>query len=202
MTEFDDELSAHEREAFAALPRETTPPSSLEKRVVNALKESHLIRPSAGGWQRPGIRVGVAIAASLALFFLGVAAGRREAAPGADQQLPEFLLVLRRSAQEPPDRSSEEMQRVKEYSAWAKRIRQEGLLVSGEKLKDEARVLNAINGQAIASETQAGVKENAIAGYFLIRARDYRHAETIAGSCPHLKYGGTIEIRQIDSVGN
>jgi hypothetical protein len=45
----------------------------------------------------------------------------------------------------------------------------------------------------------ADARENAIGGYFLIRARDYQQAVSIAENCPHLRYGGTIEIRQIDS---
>ena len=109
------------------------------------------------------------------------------------------MLVLRESSQNLSAQSDEGL-RVKEYSAWAQKIRREGLLVDGEKLKDEARFLNVIAGRAVISETSSDPSEKAIGGYFLIRARDYQEAITIAQDCPHLKYGGTIEIRQIDSI--
>jgi hypothetical protein len=48
------------------------------------------------------------------------------------------------------------------------------------------------------AETRSKPSEGAIAGYFLLPASDYDHAITIAKTCPHLKHGGTIEIRQIE----
>jgi hypothetical protein len=47
------------------------------------------------------------------------------------------------------------------------------------------------------SEGRAQVSGESIAGYFLVRARDYRHAVTIAEGCPHVRHGGSIEIRRI-----
>jgi hypothetical protein len=35
-------------------------------------------------------------------------------------------------------------------------------------------------------------------GYFLIHARDMSAAQQIAATCPHLKYGGRIEVHEID----
>lgn len=199
MKEFEDELSPVEREAFDALVKEKQPPDVLERRIVEALRESGLIRSPSAGWRHRSIRIGWAFSASLALFTLGAVAGAWwGSSTPVNRNLPEFMLVLRTSSQELPTRSSEEvLKRVQEYNAWAKKIQQEGLLVSGEKLKDEARFLNVINGRQIVSATQADTKEG-IAGYFLIRARDYQQAVTIAENCPHLKYGGVIEIRQID----
>ncbi len=36
-------------------------------------------------------------------------------------------------------------------------------------------------------------------GYFVIRARDYAEATSIAMTAPHLRYGGSIELRRIES---
>jgi len=76
----------------------------------------------------------------------------------------------------------------------------EGAVLDGEKLTDDARSLKFVEGQPVVSIADAETRKTAIAGYFLIRARDYQEAIAIAESCPHAKYGGTIEIRQIDSV--
>ena len=39
-----------------------------------------------------------------------------------------------------------------------------------------------------------------VGGYFLIEAVDYDEAVQICRSCPHLKYGGRIELREIDAI--
>jgi hypothetical protein len=194
-----EDLSPREREAFASLAKESMPPPLLEERIVESLKRQNLIRPlKSGHW--PGFpKVGAAIAASLALLIIGIAVGIWwAAAPSKDSSLPEFMLVIRESSVEAQPATSEEaIRRVKEYSAWAKAVEQRGLLVAGEKLKDEARLLSVVDGRAV-SVSRSELRENDIGGYFLIQARDYEHAIAIAEGCPHLKYGGTVEVRQIE----
>ena len=73
----DEELTATEREAFDALPREEMPSRLLEERVVSALRDRGLLgarRVRRPVWGR--IPIGVAAAASLALFASGVAIGQ------------------------------------------------------------------------------------------------------------------------------
>jgi hypothetical protein len=199
-SEFDDGLSAEERAALAALAREKTPPPMLEERVVQSLKSSNLIRPARDGRRPLSVRVALGAAASLALVALGAIMGAWWASAPQRPETAEFLLVLREAAQEfQPATADEAMRRVREYTAWASEIRRKGLLVGAEKLKDEIRLMRTAAGRAVA-ETVEGPVENSIGGYFLIHARDYGQAIQIAEGCPHLKYGGTIEIRQIDSL--
>ncbi|MFY9608267.1 MAG: YciI family protein [Blastocatellia bacterium] len=198
--EFKDDLNTQERQAFDRLTREEMPPSFLEERIVEALKGSNLIRSPRRGWRLSYSQIGVALAGSLAVFVLGAIVGTRWVS-GSSQKpgMPEFMLVLRASAQESQERSSEEVRKsVEEYSAWAREIRKTGLLVGGEKLKEQARLLRMADGRASVSENFPGPTESLIEGYFLIQATDYQHAVAIAAGCPHLKYGGTVEIRQID----
>ncbi|HKQ58457.1 MAG TPA: hypothetical protein VJY35_11370 [Candidatus Eisenbacteria bacterium] len=74
----DDQLTAAEREAFEALPREAMPGRLLEERVVSALRvrgllgERHVTRRFA--WSR--IPIGFAAAAGVALFASGLAFGQ------------------------------------------------------------------------------------------------------------------------------
>jgi hypothetical protein len=49
------------------------------------------------------------------------------------------------------------------------------------------------------SRTRRGGRTQ-IAGFFLIRAKDDRTALEIARTCPHLRYGGSIVIRQIEET--
>jgi len=73
----DDELTPSEKEAMEALPRERMPNASLEDRVVEALRGRGLLKPQ----QRrvvdvTGLRVALAVAASVALLVGGIAIGR------------------------------------------------------------------------------------------------------------------------------
>lgn len=201
-TEHQDELSSRERQSLGGLPREKVPPPFLEERIVEALKESNLIRPLRTGWWPSFHKVPIALAASLVLFILGGMAGVWWAsAPAHKKGMPEFLLVLRAAPEQSQSSSAdEELRLVKEYSAWAREIRQEGLLIGGEKLKQETRFLRAADSLTSTSEEQNEPGGKAIEGYFLILAKDYEHAMTIARTCPHLKYGGSIEVRQIDDL--
>jgi hypothetical protein len=193
----EDELSLDESRAFGSLRREMTPPASLEERVVSSLKEAGLIRPRRA-WQLSAPAVAGVVAASLALFVVGVVVGARfYAQPEKKSDMPEFMLVLRALPARDEGSPEDERQRVREYSAWAGDLRKSGLLVGGEKLTDDARVLRADGGRVAASEVRATVPEQSIAGYFLIQARDYQQAVAIAEGCPHVRHGGSIEIRQI-----
>jgi hypothetical protein len=68
-------------------------------------------------------------------------------------------------------------------------------LVSAEKLRDEAGRWLAPGGATV---RPAG--RELVTGFFVIRARDYDHALELARQSPHLKYGGTIEVRAIEST--
>lgn len=83
---------------------------------------------------------------------------------------------------------------VQEYRAWAASLANEGRLVGANKLTDEpGRWISAF----AAVETRTG---SDVSGYFLVSASGYEEAMEIARSSPHIKYGGTFEIRQIDPV--
>jgi hypothetical protein len=195
MKESEDELTPQERNAFAALPP-AQPPAFLEQKIIGQLKYAGLIRSS--GLSRPAYAIGL----SLACLVLGVAVGLWWGARRATTEPAQFMLMLRSSVDGPADQSPEELARVKEYSAWARKIRDAGFLVDGEKLTSETKVVELVNGKSVVSGDHLDPNEKSIGGYFLIRAGDYQQAIAIARDCPHLKYGGTIEIRRIDDVSN
>ncbi|HSE99075.1 MAG TPA: YciI family protein [Blastocatellia bacterium] len=198
--ELEDKLSPHEREAFDRLIKEKMPPPFLEERIVEMLKQSNLIRPAEAGPSFSFVRIAAALAAGVALFVSGAVAGIWWAsAQSSDTRLPQFMLVLRMTPQElRAVAADEERSRVEEYSAWARNVGQAGALIGGEKLKDEVWLLNTVDGRAAISDRWPDSTEKVIAGYFLIQARDYEQAIRIAEGCPHLKYGGTVEVRQIE----
>jgi hypothetical protein len=112
--------------------------------------------------------------------------------------MPDFILLLRRQPGPPPAVSAEEAAAMtSDYTGW----RAEGRRKGGEKLTGDAgRVLSAANGRVTVTDGPYAESKELLGGFYVIAARDYDEACRIAESCPHLKYGGYIEIRQIDSV--
>jgi hypothetical protein len=83
---------------------------------------------------------------------------------------------------------------VAEYRAWAMKLRASGSLVSAEKLAGSPVTMLAAN-------TETELPHNAadeLGGFFLIQVADSAEAFRIARECPHLKHGGTVQVRRIE----
>jgi hypothetical protein len=195
-----DELTPQERQAFAGLYRDKTPPSSLENRIVEELKAAGLIRTRKLTSLPSYPKLALAFALLLVVFSVGTIVGaRRSASPATKADQPGFILIVRQFRPELMARNpAEETERVNEYGAWARDLGRRGLLIGGEKLKDEGRLLSQPNRSDAIVEAPLDASEGAVAGYFLLPSSNYEQALTIAKTCPHLKHGGTIELRQID----
>lgn len=176
----DHELSSDERAAINQLPHEISPGGGLEARVIQSLKESGLIAT------RSRFLFAAAIAASILFGFVaGALAFRPSAAPSHGR---EFLLLLHagRESTQPGDLEIE--RRVGEYTAWARQLRHDGQLLGADKLKDDRTAIGP-----------AGAGGDPVEGYFRVTAKDPAEAMAIARNSPHLKYGGWIELREVDS---
>ncbi len=194
MMRSDDELTPDERDALGRLPREATPPPRLEQATVAALTSRGLLRG-------PGRRfhAAAALAASVLLFAGGMAVGRfggtTAPAPPADGR-PRFALFLYEGPEYRQPAAGGMDQRVEEYVAWARAERTGGTVEGGEKLKEGDDVAIEPDGSTGAVPTPP--EASRLAGYFLIRAVDQRTALEIARSCPHVRYGGRIVLREIE----
>jgi hypothetical protein len=145
-------------------------------------------------------------AAVAAALLIGVALGRmlasssdRVSAAGRDAR-SQFLLLLH---ERPTSRAIPpvELPRVvAEYAAWARQLQQRGVLVAAEKLADDPGRWVLPRPDGIHVESGAPSAAGAIGGYFVIAADSYDQAVRIARECPHLKYGGEIEVRAIERV--
>jgi len=92
---------------------------------------------------------------------------------------------------------AERLRVVDEYRAWAKRLAKDGQLVIADELGRDA-------GRMVATAAPQGTQDlddpsspHWLAGYFIITALDYDAALAVAQGYHHLKYGGTIEVREI-----
>lgn len=192
-----DELNSEERRKFAALSRKRAPAASLEERIISALKARGLIRttPASQIWTLP--RLAGAFAAALVLLALGFGLGKWQSrVPSQQTHHNMFVLFLYDSPGTPPD----DMSNAAEYGGWARTISMSKRMITGEKLKDGGRLLRNVRGQLEIRDVKEVGEPNVLGGYFLIEAENYDEAIKVAASCPHLKYGGLIELRQIDQI--
>lgn len=200
----NDDLTPQEQAAYQALSREKSPPADLEKRVVSELWRRGLLHKKAGARRRAGIPPALALAASVLVLLGGAVIGvmlepHLRPSSVSQPQEPRFLLLLRGSAAGQSADLTEEFLRT-EYTRWAREQAGKGVLVSGEELDESGRILR-IDQKGLLSVEPAGTPpstQDFVAGYFLIRAGDYGQAVAIARGCPHLKYGGTVEVRALE----
>ena len=184
------------------------PAASLEDRTVERLRATGLLpnRPgspageaSAGAPRecRPRVtpsrrgRLARALAAGIAavlLFGAGGAVGRLTAPPPA---AGEFLLLLYGPPETPGGRGGEEL--ADEYRRWAAGLRDAGVAINGARLATQTIAL-APNGRPRAP---GGGSRGLLGGFFRVDARDLEAAAALAATCPHLRHGGTIEVRRI-----
>jgi hypothetical protein len=153
-------------------------------------------------------RILISAAALAASLLIGVMIGRRPAAQATAQIPPNaaaaspkerYVLLLHGPARTVPTTPTQavvdsvaEQAIVAEYRAWAMRLRDSGALVMAEKLAaDPLTMLTAAGATQLPRNTA-----DELGGFFLIQA-DSAEAFRIARECPHLRHGGTVQVRRI-----
>ena len=169
------------------LEAEATPPPGLKRRVIRSLRGQGVLRTSRGAWSSAA-----RVAAAIALFAGGVLLGRVSAARAPDPEGGQYLLALHEDARFTPSRPLPEL--VQEYGGWAGEMEGQGRLVAAEQL-GWSSVLPEQPG--IEPGRPPGGPLGEISGVFLIRASDREDALAVARTHPHLRYGGTIEVREV-----
>ena len=116
--------------------------------------------------------------------------------------MSQFLLLLHERPEEFATISPGEMQQVIEkYKAWRERLAADHKLVDGKKLTEDAgRVLRPAESRPLVTDGPYSETKEVIGGFFVLEAPDYDTACELASDCPHLDFGGSIEVRQIDAV--
>jgi len=117
-----------------------------------------------------------------------------------DSGMAQFLLLLHRPSSTFSGGSPEELrERIQKYRAWREEMGREGKVLGGQKCTDDGGLWLRKNGSEIVVEPPGGNGDRSvISGYFLLQAEDYQEASALARRCPHVEYGGTIELRQVD----
>jgi hypothetical protein len=187
----DSELNPDERAAFAALSAELPVPAGLAPRVAAEVAAAH--RAGRTSRQRRVLQLLGGLAATIAIFLAGAWFGRGGARTSPTVETGErYVLLLHEDATFAGGATGS---LVAEYRDWAIAWHRRGALELGEKLADGSWLLD----QATVSE-RASPGGDAISGLFVIRAESAQQALEIAGSCPHLRHGGRIELRRIEET--
>jgi hypothetical protein len=114
--------------------------------------------------------------------------------------MTEFMLLLHENPSDFEDVSPEEIEKIiAEYVAWRGELAEAGRLAGSKKLRDEGgRWLTAPAGDVRVIDGPYSEANEVIGGFFMITAADYAEAVEISRSCPHLRYGGRIELREVE----
>lgn len=159
----------------------------------------------------PVPRVALTAIALAASVLIGVVLGRGSGAPSNGPMRAvspvtpapakeKYVLLLhgparnRGAAADAAADSATERALVAEYSAWAGQLAAQGSLVAGEKLADEPLTMLVANGTVSVPRFTA----DELGGFFIIQAADSAEAYRIARDCPHLRHGGTVQVRRIE----
>lgn len=90
---------------------------------------------------------------------------------------------------------------IGEYVDWAREMQEQGKLFGGEKLTEDAgRTLRRRDGEISVAHSPTHDEAETFSGFFHIAAESYEKAVAIARTCPHMKYGSRIEIREIEGT--
>jgi hypothetical protein len=118
------------------------------------------------------------------------------------EQMSQYILLLHEAPSDFSNFSPEEVQQIiGEYVAWRNKIKDEGKYVGSNKLKEEGgRHVSMRNGNARVVDGPYAEAKEVMGGYFIVNAANYDEAVEISKGCPHLKYNGWIEVREVDPV--
>lgn len=90
---------------------------------------------------------------------------------------------------------------IEKYVAWGTKLRNKKVLLDSNKLADDVGKVLRGKGQVRVIDGPYSETKEVLGGYYLLEAPDYNTAVDLTRDCPHLEYGGTIEVRVVDNMG-
>jgi hypothetical protein len=189
MNEKEIELTDSEASELRALRVRHSPPDSLKRNIVTQLLRHELLRPRWYQMRSVIIAAGAAAAILLVVFGAVIGVWLQPSRTVAGTAQPAFMLLLRSRE---GSLAGNENDRVREYGIWAGDLVKKGQYVDAGRLSDASKKLTKQGSDPIPAN------DTPVSGYFIIRAADLDQAVEIARNCPHITYGGELEVRPID----
>jgi hypothetical protein len=110
--------------------------------------------------------------------------------------MAKFMLLLKGQGNWDQMSPSEMEAAYKQYSGWSRQLRDENRFIDGDELDRACKIISPGPTSVITDGPFAESKE-AVGGYYMITANDLDEAAKIALGCPHLKFGGSVEVRPV-----
>ena len=116
--------------------------------------------------------------------------------------MAQYMLLLYDNPEDFEGLGPEEIQKIIEkYKAWSEKLRDQGHYVSSHKLTgDTGRIVRRKGTEVRVTDGPYSETKEVLGGYYLIEAASYDQALERSRDCPHLEFGGTIVVRQVDPV--
>ncbi len=113
--------------------------------------------------------------------------------------MDEYLILMRLDLLTKEAQPSPEQMQVylKMYQDWVGGIAAQNKFVGGKGLSTEGKVIKS--NQLITDGPFAEVKES-LAGFIIVRAKDFDDAVSMAKACPILQGDNSVEVRKVISV--
>lgn len=116
--------------------------------------------------------------------------------------MAQFLLLLYGDVQRWEEMPKDKQQvAFGEYMAWGRDARNSKQVLGSNKLYDEpGKVLRG--AKPVVTDGPYGETKEWLGGYYLFEAADYDEAVKKVSDHPHLKYDGTMVLRQVEPLPN
>jgi hypothetical protein len=115
--------------------------------------------------------------------------------------MPQYMLLLYNDPSGWKTLSPDDMQKaIQKFVAWRNKIQNQKVLVGSHKLADDPGKVMRGQGPVRVTDGPYSETKEVLGGYFLIEAANYDAAVNLARDCPGLEFGGTIEVREVDSM--
>ncbi len=181
----EEHLNENDQRLFDQLERELQPPAHLEEQLVNQLKfEGHIKENKMNNIGK----IIIAIAASILLFLGGAWYGKSSTSQISITPEMGYMLLLHEDERFTP---GEPMEMFQEYAAWMENTFARGVKITGQELVNEAVLIR----KGTPNVSQGDEAEVRTTGYFILEAKSLDEAIAVAQDNPHVKYGGTVEVK-------
>ena len=117
--------------------------------------------------------------------------------------MTQFMLVLRDDPSQYANLKPADWQNLLEkYNAWSERLGAEGRLVGGKKLTDGAgKTLRLNAGKLSIKDGPFAESKEVVGGFYILKADSYDHAIELCRDHPAFITKGSVEIREVDFMG-
>lgn len=182
----EDKLNKIEEQLFESLEREQQPPAHLEEQLVTQLKfEGHIKSNKMNNL----VKWVAGVAAAGLIFLAGSWYGQSNNRSLAIAPERGYMLLLHEDENFAP---GDPMEMFHEYAAWMDSTFARGVTITGQELVNESILVKSSEplkflGNEVDTRTT---------GYFILEAKSMEEALAVAQANPHVKYGGTVEVKQ------